>query len=308
MQIFYDTIKAAALMHYQKVRQILIQTLALNWTVAAAKLFIGFNSGSLSILSDGLHSLFDGMSNILGLIGVKIAERPKDSGHPYGHRKFEHLAALGIAFLIAVASYEIIRNAVLRLTEPILPEFTALSFVIMLSALAVDFFVFRYENFWGRKLGSNILIADSLHTKTHFISTPSVIFGMFIIKAGYPIFDAIVTFFVIFLVLKMAWAIVRESLTVLCDETFVDIKKIEEITKGASEVLSSHHIRTRGDPGYVFLDMHITLEPNLPLEKAHQVSHALEEKIKKEIPGVKDVVIHMEPPEKKEMHNSPNLL
>src|SRR3989344_2006364 len=101
-------------MDYPKVKKVLIITLALNWLVASAKIFTGFMTGAISVLADGFHSLFDGASNVLGLIGVKIAERPKDQSHPYGHGKFESVASLGIAFMVIIAGYEFAKNTVQR--------------------------------------------------------------------------------------------------------------------------------------------------------------------------------------------------
>lgn len=281
-----------------KTKQVLITTLLLNWLVAIAKILIGFSTGALSILTDGFHSLFDGMSNILGLIGVKIAEKPKDSSHPYGHRKFEAMAVLGIAFLILITGYEFLKNAIERFIHPMTPEITTLSFVIMGGVLVIDFFVYKYENAWGKKLKSPVLIADSLHTKTHFFITPSVLLGMIAIKAGFPIFDPIIASFIILALGKLALEITKGITVTLCDQALIDIKKIQEITENIEEIESSHKIRTRGDERHVFLDMHITLNPKISLKTAHDISHDLKGKITKEIPQIKDIVIHIEPKRK----------
>lgn len=280
-----------------KAKQVLIITLLLNWLVALAKILIGFFSGAISILADGFHSLFDGLSNIIGLAGIKIAKQPQDIVHPYGHRKFEALAALGIALLILITGYEFLKNAVGRFIRPVTPEIGLFSFLVMGGALAVDFFVYRYENSWGKRLKNTVLIADSLHTKTHFFTTPSVILGMIAIKMGFPIFDPIITSLVILILGKLAWEIVQRTTTTLCDQALVDERKIQKIAATIEGVESSHQIRTRGDECYVFLDMHITLNPELSLGKAHVISHQLKEKIMKEIPQIKDVVIHIEPKE-----------
>ena len=282
-------------MHFTQVKKILIITLLLNWLVAGSKLFVGFMTGSLSILSDGFHSLFDGMSNILGLIGIKIAERPQDQGHPYGHRKFESLAALGIAFLILITGYELIKSTIERFANPKTPEITALSFAVMIGALIIDLFVSRYERKQGEKLKSAILVADSIHTKTHLFTTPTVILGMIAIRLGFPIFDPIMTALVILMLARLAWEIVGETVVVLCDRAFIDETKINEIAQTVEGVSSSHQVRTRGDEHHVFLDMHITLNSKFSLEEAHGISHILKDKIMKEIPQIKDVVIHAEP-------------
>ena len=96
------------------IRTVLFRVLALNLLVAAAKLIYGFATGAISMVADGIHSLMDSSSNVVGLLGTAIAARPPDPGHPYGHRKFEVIAALGITFLLFLACYEILTGSVER--------------------------------------------------------------------------------------------------------------------------------------------------------------------------------------------------
>ncbi len=284
--------------NFQKIKIILIHILILNWLSALAKIFVGLLTGSIGILAAGVHSFVDGFSNILGLIGIKIAESPQDSEHPYGHRKFESLASLGIAIIILITSYEFLKHTIERLIHPHIPEITLLGFLIMIISFGIDFFAYRYETFWGKKLKSPVLIADALHAKTHLFITPSVILGMVVIKAGFPILDPIIALFVIAMLLRIVWEIIKETSITLCDRAFIDIAKIKKITMSVNEIKASHQIRTRGDDHFVFLDMHIVLRPNLSLKDAHRVSHNLKEKIMKELPQIKDVVVHIEPDEK----------
>ena len=216
-------------MEFQKVKKVLIITLLLNWLGAIAKILIGFSTGAISILTDGFHSLFDGTSNVLGLIGVKISEKPVDDSHPYGHRKFESVAALGIAFLVLIIGYEFLKNAIQRFLHPVTPEINTLSFFVMAGALIIDTFTFFYENRQGKKLKSTILIADSLHTKTHLFTTPAVIAGIAAVKFGFPIFDPIVATMMVAMLAKLAWEIVEHTTLVLCDSASIDEEKIRKI-------------------------------------------------------------------------------
>lgn len=282
-------------MEFQKVKKILIITLLLNWLAAIVKILVGFSTGAISVLADGFHSLFDGASNILGLIGVKISEKPVDNCHPYGHRKFEAVAALGIAFLILIAGYEFLKNSIQRFFYPVALEISALSFLVMAGALLIDAFTFFYENYHGKKLKSTILIADSLHTKSHLFTTPAVIAGIAAVKFGFPIFDPIIAIVMIVMLAKLAWEIVEHTTLVLCDRALIEEEKIRKIAQTINGIGSSHQIRTRGDEHHIFLDMHIALNPELSLREAHGVSHQLKAKIMEAIPSIKDVIIHIEP-------------
>jgi len=285
-------------MDYPKTKRVLIKILFLNWLVAFAKIYIGLFSGAVSILADGIHSFFDGASNIIGIIGIKIAERPKDKSHPYGHQKYEALAALGILFLLVITVYELGKEIIQRFLEPVRPQITVLVFGVLFATLIIDYLVARYEYSQGKKLKSVILKADSFHTRSHVFTTGGVILGAIAIKLGFPIFDPILAIFVVGFILKMVMEIFRESSRVLCDTALVDSEKIKKIALGVEGVVSSHEIRTRGSEECIFLDMHLTLSPAISLDKAHLISHQVKEKIQKEIPEIKDITIHVEPESK----------
>src|SRR3989449_9979637 len=114
------------------IRTVLFRVLALNLVVAAAKLIYGLSTGAISMVADGIHSVMDSSSNVVGLLGTAIAARPPDPGHPYGHRKFEVIAGLGITFLLFLACYEGLTGAVERLMSSQRPRGTAAPFSIMI--------------------------------------------------------------------------------------------------------------------------------------------------------------------------------
>lgn len=285
-------------MEYQKIRKVLIKILLLNWLVAFAKIFLGLFSGTISILADGIHSFFDGVSNITGLIGIKIAEKPKDKDHPYGHQKYEALASLGIAFLLIITCYELVKQVIQRFLNPVFPQITLLVFGVLILCLIIDYLVARYEFKKGKELKSVILKADSFHTKSHIFTGGGVILGVIAIKMGYPIFDPILAIFVIFFIGKMIIEVFKESSKVLSDGSFVEPGLVEKIASRVEGVESSHRVRSRGGENSIFLDMHLVLDPHLSLEKAHSISHQVKEKIQEKIPGIKDITIHIEPEQK----------
>src|SRR5688572_25675335 len=122
------------------IRVVLLRVLALNLLVAGAKLIYGIATGAISMVADGIHSAMDSSSNVIGLIGTAVAARPPDPGHPYGHRKFEVIAALGITFLLFLACYEILTGAVERLMSGSPPEVTGWSFAIMIGTIVINLF------------------------------------------------------------------------------------------------------------------------------------------------------------------------
>jgi len=286
-------------MDYSKVRTVLLRVLVLNWIVAALKITVGILSGSIAILTDGVHSFFDGLSNIIGLTGIHFARRPRDEKHPYGYTKYEALAALGIGVFILIGGYEVGRGIVGRIFNPSSPTITFVFLGVLGVALLIDILVARYEYHWGKKLKSKILVADARHTATHLLTTSSVIAGSVGIMFGYSFLDVVVASIVWVMVVKLVWLIFQDVRGVLTDSVFLDPSAIQKIAEKFPGVRSSHDIRSRGDHHAAFIDMHIEVDPALSLEEAHRISDKVREKIKSEIGGVSDVVVHFEPAEKK---------
>ncbi|MDF2630545.1 MAG: cation diffusion facilitator family transporter, partial [Symbiobacteriaceae bacterium] len=156
----------------RRVRHILLVILGLNLAVALAKVAYGWLSGSLSMTADGFHSLSDGASNLIGLVGVWIASIPADENHPYGHKKFETFTTVGIAALLLFVGFEVVLGAVQRIgggAAASTPQISAASFVVMLITLAVNIGVYTYEFRVGKKLGSDFLVSDALHTRSDIL-------------------------------------------------------------------------------------------------------------------------------------------
>lgn len=286
---------------FASIRRILITTLILNWAVAAAKIALGLATHFSSITADGFHSLSDGASNIISLIGIHFACRPADKKHHYGHKKYETLYALGIAILLFFVAANLAREAINRIYHPRTPAVNFLSFAVMLATLAVNYWVMRYEYSWGKKLKSDILTADSTHTKADLLISGSVIAALAGTKLGFPAMDPAITLIIAAFIARSGYEISRESSHILCDRAApVDVEKIERIVKSIPGVEDCHKIRTRGREDDIHIDLHVQVESRMQIDRAHEVSHAIEEAMKKSLPGITDVVVHMEPhrPEK----------
>lgn len=284
--------------HYSNIRRILIIILLLNWLVALAKIAYGLLSRCSSITADGFHSLSDGASNIIALIGIHFAYKPVDSDHPYGHRKYETLFSLGIAAALFIVAFNLAREGIHRMQHSITPEVNALSFGVMLATLGINMLVMRYEYKKGKILGSDILIADSMHTKADIFTSLSVIIALVVIKLGYPIIDPVVTIIISVFIARAGYNIIKESSRVLCDTAAImDIKKIVDVVLTVKGVKTCHKIRTRGRPDDVHVDLHVQVAADMQIDQAHKISYEIEDALKNKIPEITDVVVHMEPKE-----------
>ncbi|KKH95353.1 cation transporter [Methanosarcina sp. 1.H.T.1A.1] len=284
------------MMHrFKKVQQVLVLVLFLNLAVAFAKIIYGKLTGTLSMTADGYHSLFDGVSNIVGLVGIFIASRPPDREHPYGHQKYETVASIFIAVLLLFVGFEIFQNALDRFLVRSTPGVTALSFIIMLGTMGVNYLVTRYEHGQGVALSSSVLIADSMHTKSDIYVSFSVIVSLVAIRSGFPLLDPVIALLISFLIFRAGFRIMKESSKVLLDMSRLEEEEICNLVLGIEGVLGCHKIRTRGGMGDIRIDMHVLVRSDMPLEDAHLIAHRVSKMLKVEYKDVTDVVVHLEP-------------
>ncbi|MDP2927574.1 MAG: cation diffusion facilitator family transporter [Candidatus Omnitrophota bacterium] len=282
--------------HYQKIRKILIIVLALNWAVALVKIIYGLSSRCFSMTADGFHSLSDGTSNLIGIVGIHFACQPVDKDHPYGHKKYETLFSLGIAAMLFLVSFNLLKAGWQRLQHPVSFQADLGSFAVMLITSAVNIYVMRYEHRKGKALKSDILVSDSLHTRADIFTSFSVIISLIVTRLGFPLIDPIVTILISLFIGYAAFAIVKQSSDVLCDTAvFLDDQKVKDIVLRIEGVRACHKIRSRGRIDDVHIDLHVQVNPNMHIDDAHQISYRIEEAIKSAIPGITDVVVHMEP-------------
>lgn len=279
----------------RQVRNVLVQILFLNLIVAAVKVVLGIVTGALSIFSDGIHSTMDGVSNVIGLFGIKYAAQPSDKQHPYGHKKVEFIATLGIVALLIVTSIEILEGAVRRFNTPTAPEITGLTFGLMIFTVVVNLLVTWYEYRQGIRLKSLILVADSTHTKSDVMVSLGVIAGMYGISRGYPIIDPILSLLILGIIMRAAIDLFKGASRGLLDEAAVDPAEIQKVAAKVPGVKYMHHIRTRGPDNYVFLDACAHVDPSISVRRGHMISHRLRKKIHEKFPQIRDFVIHIEP-------------
>ncbi|MFA6378340.1 MAG: cation diffusion facilitator family transporter [Candidatus Omnitrophota bacterium] len=292
-------------LHYNKIRRVLVIVLALNWAVAAAKIIYGLITHCASMTADGFHSLADGTSNIIGLVGIMFCAQPIDKDHPYGHKKYETLFALGIAALLAFVSVNLFKQGIHGLFHPETPSVDLISFIVMIITMGVNVLVMTYEIKQGNKLQSDILTVDAMHTRADLLTSASVIVSLIAIKLGFPVVDPIVTVLIAGFIAYGAFEIIKTESAILCDATAIrDPKQIEKIVLKVDGVKGCHKIRSRGRLDDIHIDLHIQLDPATRMDKAHDISYDIEDAIRKDIPSVSDVLVHLEPMEKRKRNKS----
>jgi len=281
---------------YTEVSRILVRVFVLNVVVALAKIGFGYATGAVSIASDGFHSLTDSASNIAALVGIRVARQPPDENHAYGHRKFETLASGAIFFFLLLVLVEVVRTAVTRFNEGGAPDVTAASFALMIVTLIINTGVVTYESRAARRLTSELLMADSHHTRSDVYTSLSVIAALVGVKLGYPVLDPAAALLVALFIGRSGWLIARETSRVLSDATVLDEGDVDAVVMSVPGVLGCHQIRTRGSADHAFLDLHVWAARDMRLDAAHALSHVVKDRLLEKYPQLADVIIHIEPP------------
>jgi cation diffusion facilitator family transporter len=278
------------------VSRVLVRVLVLNLAVAGAKLVFGYATGAVSIISDGFHSLADSASNIFGLAGTRASRKPPDEDHPYGHRKYETLAAAGIFVFLLLAVIEVVRAAISRVAsrEPL--EVTAASFAVMIVTLAINLLVVRYESAQGRRLNSELLLADATHTRSDVLTSCAVLASLAAVKLGYPLLDPIAGLVIAGFIARTGFTIARDTSGILSDRVVLNEDDIRGVVMSVPEVVGCHQIRSRGSADHIFLDLHVWFHGTTSLNEAHRLSHVVKDRLLDRFPHVKDAIIHIEPP------------
>jgi cation diffusion facilitator family transporter len=281
---------------YAEVSRVLAQILALNLIVAVAKIALGYFSGAVSVLSDGFHSLTDGASNVVAMVGVRAARRPPDQDHPYGHRKFETLASVGILVFLVTVLVQVVSTALGALRGGEQPTVDTFMFWVMGGTIAINLLVVAYERRAARRLRSEVLLADAHHTTSDVATSLSVVAALIGVRLGYAWLDPVAALVVAVFIAHACWEIFQDTSRILGDQAVLDENVIRDAVREVPGVLGCHHIRTRGSSDYVFLDLHVWMDPATSLDDAHRLSHVVKDHVMIRFPEIKDAVIHIEPP------------
>jgi cation diffusion facilitator family transporter len=280
----------------RRVRSVLWITFGLNVIVAVSKIAYGHVSGVLSIRADGFHSLTDSINNLVGLLGVYFASRPADDGHPYGHSKFEVLAAGIVGLSLLGMAYDVLTSAAARVFgDAEAPKLDALAFVVLSMTLGVNLLVARYEKAQAERLQSPFLASDAAHTSSDVLVTLGVIVTVGLVQVGFTVLDAVMALFIAAFIAWTGVQVLRQNLRYLADAAALEPDAVHAVIMQVPGVAGAHKIRTRGAPGDIHVDLHIQVARHLDVVTAHRVTHWVIDAIKSQLPGVTDVVVHTEP-------------
>ena len=267
-----------------------------NSFLIAIKLAVGLISGSVSILSEAIHSSMDLIASVIAFFSVKVSDNPPDSRHPYGHGKVENISGVIEALLIFIAAIWIIVEAIKKLTgDHTVIESLGLGSLVMVISAIVNTLVSRQLYKVAKQTGSVALEADALHLKTDVYTSLGVAAGLgLILLTGVYWLDPVVAICVAGLIIKEAWELTRKAYRPLLDEAWSD-DEVEKLEKMLNEMeVNYHDLRTRISGNYRFIDFHVEIPKNQSVEDAHNYCDHIEEILSSKFEKL-NVTIHVEP-------------
>lgn len=255
------------------LKVILIEGLA-NFAVLGVKLMVGISTGSLAVLGDAVHSLTDVINNVVAWFVTRHSVKPADSGHPYGHRKFETVAVFSLAALLAILAFELVLHAITRETSEIVTGHLELG--LMIGVLLTNIVVSTWQRIWAKRLNSDILLADANHTFSDVLITASVILGWQLSARGWVWVDQICALAIAVLILYLAYGLFKRTLPVLLDERAVEAERIRTAVQSVDGVQAVRRIRSRWVGPARAVDLVIEVDAQLSTAEAHAIADQVE--------------------------------
>ncbi|MBQ6455274.1 MAG: cation transporter [Eggerthellaceae bacterium] len=267
-----------------------------NVILCAAKILIGAVAGSVSIIADGVNNLSDAASNIISLFGFKLAGKPADRDHPYGHGRFEYLSGLIVAVLILVIGVELLKSSIEKIITPAPVEFSWVLVIVLLLAIAVKLWMMAFNNKLGKLINSQTLIATAADSRNDAISTSAVLIAALISHfMGYEL-DAWMGVAVALFILWSGIGLVRDTIDPLLGGP-ADPEVVAHIEKKIMEhegVLGIHDLMVHDyGPGRLFASVHAEVPAEVPVLQSHEIIDDIEEEFLRD-DGM-EVIIHLDP-------------
>ncbi|MEJ6951314.1 cation diffusion facilitator family transporter [Natronospora cellulosivora (SeqCode)] len=288
---------------YNSSKKVSFISLLINIFLAFIKILVGFTFASKALIADGLHSASDIASTLVILISIKFSHSPADKKHPYGHGKAEAIGTTILGLLLFFTGLAIIRDTAISLYsgEISVPGRAAI-WIALISILAKEG-LYRYTVRIGKKIKSKGLIADAHHHRSDAFSSIAALIGVTGARLGVPILDPLAALIVAIFIAKIGVKVIIEAVNELMDGV-VDESKIDDYKKIVRAV---HGVKDVGDIklrlyGHkILVDLTLAVDQNLTVAKGHQVAAKVSTELKEQDASIKDVLIHVDPWESKEL-------
>lgn len=271
-----------------------------NALLTVFKLLAGIIAHSGAMISDAVHSASDIFSSIIVIIGVKLAAKESDADHPYGHERFECVAAIILAMILLVTGLFIGIGAVELILQPA-AESVSVPGVLALIAAAVSIvtkeWMYWYTRHYAKRLDSGALMADAWHHRSDALSSVGALIAIGAARMGYPIFEPIASLAICLLIAKAAFDIFKDSVAKMVDHAGSKelVEQLRQCALAQENVLGVDRIRTRIFGNRIYADIDICAHGQLTLSEGHAIAQQVHDAIESQFPNVKHIMVHVNP-------------
>lgn len=284
----------------QQALQVSWVTIACNVILSAFKLYAGIAAHSAAMVSDAVHSISDVLSTGIVMIGVKLSAKESDETHPYGHERYESVAAILLSVLLAATGLGIGYSGVKTIfsgdyTHLAMPGLLAL--VAAVVSIVVKEAMYWYTRHTAKKINSGALMADAWHHRSDALSSIGSFVGILGARLGYPVLDSVACFVICIFIVKAAISIFRDAIQKMtdtaCDKSYE--AKIREVAEKQTGVLGVDKLRTRMFGNKVYVDIDIRMDGKLSLAESHAAAQAVHDEVETVFAAVKHCMVHVNP-------------
>lgn len=281
---------------------ICIVSIIVNAALTAFKIVAGILGNSFAMISDAIHSASDVLSTLIVMIGVKAASKKADVTHPYGHERFECVAAIILAVMLGVTGGIIGKNGITRIIDGSyenvsIPTYLALSAAIV--SIVTKEAMFHVTNHYAKKINSGALKADAWHHRSDALSSIGSFLGILFAIIGFPIMDSIAEIAISLLIIKAAVSVFKESIDKMTDSSCDRLteRQIKELIISLDGVLGLDLVKTRKFGDRLYVEVEISADGDLTLYEAHKIADCVHDEIELRFPQVKHCTVHTNPKE-----------
>jgi cation diffusion facilitator family transporter len=278
-------------------RRLLVKTLAIaivvSGSLAVAQIAASVLTSSVGIRAATVDRFIDLLVHCGALLGVWTATRPPDSKHPYGYERYETLTSMAIGVILLITVAVVVRGSIERLFEPASVDLPLLGIAVMTVASVASFALTWFLNLMARASGSEVIRAESSHAWADGMTSAAIVGGIFCSELGLDRVDPAIALAVSGLIGVRAIRLVLGAANLLTDASLVGIDEIVGVCSRVEGVIDCHAVRSRGGAGRIRVDLHIHVDPDLPVRQAHEIGVRVEAAVKQHIPGVAEVLVHI---------------
>ena len=267
-----------------------------NLILSIIKISVGFISGSVSITADGFNNLSDMASSIITMIGIKLANRPADKEHPFGHGRMEYLSALVVAFMVMLVGVQFVKTSFERILNPVAVSFEIIPFILLLISLLIKLWLSRFNKYMGLKINSTALKAASVDALGDVFTSSCVLISFLAAKFTTLPIDGYVGLIVSAAILYAGYSLIKDTISPLLGEVPDEelVKKIKQGVLSYDNIIGVHDLIIHNyGVGKCMASIHAEIPSNIDLVTIHEIIDSAEREISQKLNIY--LVIHMDP-------------